>query len=84
MTAAELRALVDRLNTLAEGYGPFTIADQLRTAAEVMDLLAWQSERRAGVGPGWTDAGWVCEVDGEQYEGDTPISTLRRAREVKP
>ena len=81
MTATELRALREKLLLVQ----PLFADDQpaLEDAAEVLELLAWQADHRVGVGPGWTDAGWICEVSGEQYEGDTIISTLRRAREVE-
>lgn len=81
MNAAELRSLGERLNTLAEGYGPFTISDQLREAAEVLELIAWAEENKVDVQRGnyfW----WSRSLEDGHAGEKTLVELLRRAREA--
>ena len=55
-------------------------ADRL-LAAQALEAWAWQQERKAGVGPGWTDSGWRCEVDDQEYDADTPLGAVLAAME---
>lgn len=55
-------------------------ADRL-LAAQALEAWVWQQERKAGVGPGWTDSGWRCEVDDQEYDADTPLGAVLAAME---
>ena len=80
MTATELRALAERL--LAVEPHDYEDRPALESAADVLELLAWQTEKRIGIIFVLDEYGSSWAVFGEEYEGDTPISTLRRAREA--
>lgn len=55
--------------------------DGFLLAAQALEAWAWQQERKAGVGPGWTDSGWRCEVDDQEYDANTPLGAVLAAME---
>jgi len=78
MTAAELRALGERL-CLVEPHD-YEDRTPLESAAEIIDLLAWAEENK--VESVRRRHGYSVHVGLVAHNGDTLIDTLRRAREA--
>ena len=56
-----------------------SLMGSIRLAAQALEALAWQAENKAGVGPGWTETGWLCEVRDQEYYADTPLGAILAA-----
>lgn len=80
----DLRAELAAAKWLRETAGNYLTPEERthnETAAQALEALAWQEKNKAGVGPGWTETGWLCEVRDQEYVADTPLGALLAAME---
>lgn len=77
----DLKAAAKWLRETAGNYLTEQEREHNEIAAQALEAWAWQQERKAGVGPGWTDSGWRCEVDDQEYDADAPLGAVLAAME---
>lgn len=79
---ADLKAAAERLRCDGWSTQSQDRADRL-LAAQALEALAWQHERKAAVHRAWWgDSDWLCVTrDGYEYYADTPLGALLAAME---